>query len=82
MRLPNDAEICAAATDLGLLDADGTLPQASRARAAKAAAEQLAKPKATEREPAGTLLSRSVVQVGDGHLVIDVTHYPAAPRPS
>lgn len=75
MRL-DEQRIRAKALDLGLVADDGTLTTANRARAAKALTAEQAEQKPAK--PSGTLLSRSVVKVSDGHLVIEVTHVPDA----
>lgn len=77
MRLPPEEDIRAKATELGLIGADGALSSANRARAVKALTEHPA-----AKAPTGTVLSRSVVRVSDGHLVVEVTHVPDPPATS
>ncbi|MBO0881973.1 MAG: hypothetical protein J2P17_16860 [Mycobacterium sp.] len=75
MFLPSDDEVFLAAQRLGLLDSDGLLPQQNRAAAYKAALEEK---KAGSTAGKDTLVSRSVVKVESGHVIIEV-HY--VPRP-
>ncbi|MFI7249791.1 hypothetical protein [Micromonospora chalcea] len=84
LRVPTEEEIRSRAEQLGVLASDGTLPPAQRARVARAivdeenAAAAADKQTETRRE---TVLSRSVIRVADGHLVVEVRHCadPAAP---
>lgn len=80
-RVPTEEEIRARAAQLGVLTPDGTVPPAQRGRVARAIVDEQ-KAAAAPAAPAGpveTLLSRSVIQVADGHLIVEVRHVPAPP---
>lgn len=75
MRLPTDAEINAKAEELGITS--DQIP-AQRAHLARLVLDER---RAPAPKPAGQVLSRSVVAVADGHLVVEVTHYPEGTAP-
>ncbi|TDC02600.1 hypothetical protein E1091_00370 [Micromonospora fluostatini] len=85
MRVPTEAEIRDRAEQLGVLAPDGTLPPAQRARVARAIVDEqttaatAARHAETSRE---LVLSRSVVRVADGHLVVEVRHIADSPAPT
>ncbi|OKI52855.1 hypothetical protein [Micromonospora sp. CB01531] len=77
LRVPTEEEIRARAEQLGMLAPDGTVPPAQRGRVARAIVDEETAAAATAKESAGSreiVLSRSVVRVADGHLVVEVRH--------
>lgn len=85
LRVPTEEEIRTRAEQLGVLGPDGNVPAAQRARVARAivdeenAAASAGKQAEASRE---TVLSRSVIRVADGHLVVEVRHYADPPAPT
>ncbi|QOC89880.1 hypothetical protein [Micromonospora craniellae] len=85
LRIPTEDEIRARAEQLGVLAPDGTVPPAQRARVARAIVdEETAAASAATRADAAReiVLSRSVVRVADGHLVVEVRHIADPPTPT
>lgn len=82
LRVPSNAEIHAKAVEFGVVAAGEQLTPAQRARAARAisdaeqAAAAAAGPWTAAPAARETLLSRSLVRVADGHLVVEVRHVP------
>ncbi|MGJ3228919.1 hypothetical protein ACQEUV_26720 [Micromonospora aurantiaca (nom. illeg.)] len=85
LRVPTEEEIRNRAEQLGVLNPDGTLPPAQRGRVARAIVDEETAAAAADKQTEAsreTVLSRAVIRVADGHLVVEVRHYADPPAPT
>lgn len=76
--LPSDDEINAKARELGLTTDDGVVDPRQRAKIVKVLMAETAQNDPSSKS--GQLLSRTVTQVGDGYITVEVRRFRGAPK--